>query len=39
MCGICGFISKRALTLNQLKVMNDTMHHRDRVRESYCEGS
>lgn len=28
MCGICGFISKRALTLNQLKVMNDTMHHR-----------
>lgn len=28
MCGICGFISKQALTLNQLKSMNDTMYHR-----------
>lgn len=28
MCGICGFVSKKALTLEQLKVMNDTMRHR-----------
>lgn len=28
MCGICGFISKKQITLEQLKNMNDTMHHR-----------
>ncbi len=28
MCGICGFVSKRALSLEQLKKMNDTMYHR-----------
>lgn len=28
MCGICGFISKKCITKNQLKVMNDTMLHR-----------
>ena len=28
MCGICGFISKQKITLDQLKKMNDTMHHR-----------
>lgn len=28
MCGICGFISKQKITLDQLKEMNDTMHHR-----------
>ena len=28
MCGICGFISKRSITLDQLKAMNDTMYHR-----------
>ena len=28
MCGICGFISKRSITLEQLKAMNDTMYHR-----------
>lgn len=28
MCGICGFISKQNITLNQLKEMNDTMYHR-----------
>lgn len=28
MCGICGFISKQNITLNQLKKMNDTMYHR-----------
>ncbi len=28
MCGICGFVSKREISLNQLKNMNDTMYHR-----------
>lgn len=28
MCGICGFISKREISLTQLKIMNDTMYHR-----------
>lgn len=28
MCGICGFVSKQKITLDQLKEMNDTMHHR-----------
>ena len=28
MCGICGYISKRPLTIEQLTVMNDSMIHR-----------
>ncbi len=28
MCGICGFVSKDTITLEQLKGMNDTMYHR-----------
>lgn len=28
MCGICGFVSKREISLEQLKAMNDTMYHR-----------
>lgn len=28
MCGICGFVSKQNITLEQLKSMNDTMYHR-----------
>ena len=28
MCGICGYISKNRITLDELKVMNDTMYHR-----------
>lgn len=28
MCGICGFISRKNITLEQLKAMNDTMYHR-----------
>lgn len=28
MCGICGYIRKREVTLEQLKQMNDTMYHR-----------
>ena len=28
MCGICGFISQREISLAQLKTMNDTMYHR-----------
>lgn len=28
MCGICGFVSKKKITLEQLKSMNDTMVHR-----------
>ncbi len=28
MCGICGFISKKCITIEQLKKMNDTMYHR-----------
>lgn len=28
MCGICGFISRRDINKEQLKIMNDTMYHR-----------
>lgn len=28
MCGICGYISKKNISLEQLKAMNDTMYHR-----------
>lgn len=28
MCGICGFVSKKNITLEQLEVMNNTMYHR-----------
>lgn len=28
MCGICGFISQREISRDQLKLMNDTMYHR-----------
>ncbi|MDE7429936.1 MAG: asparagine synthase (glutamine-hydrolyzing), partial [Lachnospiraceae bacterium] len=28
MCGICGYIRKQKVTLEQLKEMNDTMYHR-----------
>ncbi len=28
MCGICGFVSKNRITLDDLKKMNDTMYHR-----------
>lgn len=28
MCGICGFISRKRITLDQLRTMNDTMYHR-----------
>ena len=28
MCGICGFVSKQNITMEQLKKMNDTMYHR-----------
>ncbi|MBR5798644.1 MAG: asparagine synthase (glutamine-hydrolyzing) [Lachnospiraceae bacterium] len=28
MCGICGFVSKKKISLEQLKAMNDTMVHR-----------
>lgn len=28
MCGICGYISKKNITTEQLKEMNDTMYHR-----------
>lgn len=28
MCGICGFISKKRITEEQLRIMNDTMYHR-----------
>lgn len=28
MCGICGFISKKCISLKELKYMNDTMYHR-----------
>lgn len=28
MCGICGFISKKSISIEQLKAMNDTMYHR-----------
>ncbi|MDE6883875.1 MAG: asparagine synthase (glutamine-hydrolyzing) [Lachnospiraceae bacterium] len=28
MCGICGYIGRKSITLEQLKAMNDTMYHR-----------
>ncbi|MBE5822939.1 MAG: asparagine synthase (glutamine-hydrolyzing) [Butyrivibrio sp.] len=28
MCGICGYISKKRITEEQLSIMNDTMYHR-----------
>ena len=28
MCGICGYVSKKNITPEQLKAMNDTMYHR-----------
>jgi asparagine synthase (glutamine-hydrolysing) len=28
MCGICGYISKKRITQEQLRIMNDTMYHR-----------
>lgn len=28
MCGICGFVSKQNITLEELRKMNDTMYHR-----------
>lgn len=28
MCGICGYISKKNVTIEQLREMNDTMYHR-----------
>lgn len=28
MCGICGYISKKNISLDQLRNMNDTMYHR-----------
>ena len=28
MCGICGYVSKKNITQEQLKAMNDTMYHR-----------
>lgn len=28
MCGICGFISRKEITIEQLKYMNNTMYHR-----------
>ena len=41
MCGICGFISKKQITLEQLKEMNHTMYHRgpdDHGEEIYVIG-
>ena len=28
MCGICGYISKKRITQEELRIMNDTMYHR-----------
>lgn len=28
MCGICGFVGKKSINIEQLKAMNDTMYHR-----------
>lgn len=38
MCGICGFVSKRRISLTQLKEMNDEMYHRgpDDSGEEIC---
>ena len=41
MCGICGYIGRKNITLEQLKEMNDTMYHRgpdDSVEEIYEMG-
>lgn len=40
MCGICGVITKKKITVEQLKVMNDTMYHRgpDDSGEQLYEG-
>ena len=38
MCGICGFVSRRQISLEQLKQMNDTMRHRgpnDKMRNAH----
>ena len=41
MCGICGFVSKNRITIEQLKNMNDTMYHRgpDDAGEEIYEAS
>lgn len=38
MCGICGYVSRRSLTKEQLRNMNDTMYHRgpDDSGEEIC---
>lgn len=39
MCGICGFYSKKNISMDQLAAMNDTMRHRgpdDRGAEIFC---
>ena len=28
MCGICGYVSKKRITTDELRIMNDTMYHR-----------
>ena len=28
MCGICGYVSKKGITVEKLKEINDTMYHR-----------
>ena len=28
MCGICGYVSKKRITTEELRIMNDTMYHR-----------
>ena len=28
MCGICGFIARKNITIDELKKMNDTIYHR-----------
>ena len=42
MCGICGYVSKKRITQEQLRIMNDTMYHRgpdDNGEEIYVGGS
>ncbi|MDE7273194.1 MAG: asparagine synthase (glutamine-hydrolyzing) [Lachnospiraceae bacterium] len=41
MCGICGFITKKRIVLEQLKAMNDTMYHRgpDDSGEELCDAA
>ncbi|MCH5275872.1 MAG: asparagine synthase (glutamine-hydrolyzing), partial [Lachnospiraceae bacterium] len=41
MCGICGFVTRKTITEEQLKKMNDTMYHRgpdDSGEEIYSAG-